>query len=303
MKKWAMTLILCVPQLSWANCETGAYIIHTVATYPNGNVGETYTRYDMSKDGFHAIATGAAGKSPTRPRLVKMTSIRFKDRTCKLGKISFTDDAMSDVLATYQLGECGELFKLIPKPGYSKMNFALGQFEVMEPLEIIKTSNASDLVKAAISEGVAKAKLYADRGPDYKDKARGRISQKDISRVRMEFFKAGSFNVGISILTVKSLLKFYPHVDTKDLSFEFPVIFFYMDGETPRFFGDGSNCAGTRIAHLRWDKFNAADRFALTAAFDLNGDQKPEVVEINDAVAYQLTSDGKIWVIRSPAGC
>jgi hypothetical protein len=91
----------------------------------------------------------------------------------------------------------------------------------------------------------------------------------------------------------------------KDKMAEFPVIFFKRGDGEPSYVADGSWCASYRLVqNIEADikDLGPTERFQVKRAFDFDGDNGPEMLEIND-VLYLLKTDNSLKVIRNPMGC
>ena len=87
---------------------------------------------------------------------------------------------------------------------------------------------------------------------------------------------------------------------------EFPVIFWQRPGGEPFYVGDGSWCAGYRLGletGKAVENLGPMERFVLDAAYDLDGDESPDVFVVNEVIAYYLTEDDEVLVIDWQWGC
>ena len=129
------------------------------------------------------------------------------------------------------------------------------------------------------------------------------------------------------------------YMDFKDKLFEFPVLYFTDSKNKFSYIGDGESCGNVPIFYRNIEKVNSemqakddkykpkraggsqfknivdypledkrfnlgpTDRFTITGAFDLTGDEYPNIIKVNERFVYAILGDEKIIVINYGMGC
>lgn len=295
---------------AFANCEAGAYMIHTVAEYKPTGTGTPTLKYIIEKDIFKVrIPTNAGGKPISRRTLQTLTQVYLDNSSCKLGKAAFNKDEMALYQVHFPIGTCKELSNKVPPKGFLVVDLKQRWLKIAHQLEVKAGGTGLPANETAMTKEVMTGKIIPSRDLGGKATSGARkLAKEDISQTRFEYTTVGNFQMAVMILTIINTKPYFPDlenfgVELKGRSIEFPVIFFIENGKSPRFVADGSNCADVKIAQARTETPLAPDRFKLSSAYDLNGDLSPDIIEVNDAFDYELAKGGKLWVIDFQQGC
>lgn len=304
--------------LARANCEVGAYTIHTIADYKPFEPNRIVLLYRSERPTEWRFEVNANdGSSVPYPKLLKLKTLAFQARTCTLKKPLATRKPADEAgynLVTSDAG-CEDLLRRVPARGYAIADLGAKRIRILDEMtidagELAKTER--DTLEHAIDAQLATLKLAADRGLMDKN-GTGRIDPSAATAKRFEHTivrtPQAPFVLSTEILTfpdVRAVYKTLAETVAKE-PVEFPVIFLRTPGAEPRYIGDGSECASTRISEqsgaVKAEKRALApDRYKLTHVFDADGDQAPDLFEVNGSVAY-LIDGAKLWVVQYGQGC
>lgn len=356
----ACLLALCLPtSVARANCEAGGYQIHTLAEYAPSDrdsvlAAEQWVLRWGLRDGELQLVPVAASDEIVIERLHRLLSsdegesfsIEQDGRSCRpaLESVRIAHPIETLERPVLRLEPCGDLHAASSTTdgpvidGYGAID-GYGVYDrrsrtLRLPPELAVEVGAEPVSEARSETSLAAAALEASLrfAPDAPV-----IAEDDVEEVRVEHVRFGSaegegFWVSTAILRLRHLERLFRHgqdlllggylrpEEVRDRFADFPVIFLGWPGHAPSYFGDGSWCAGARLAgqigfggSADRRKVAAADRFRPRRAWDLDADGLPDLLEIigDDGadpprpVLYRLGAGPgeRIRVVDYPLGC
>ncbi len=311
---------------SHANCEAGAYIVHTIAEYPDSD--DSYRFFEFETGGDHSGSFALKGRDQGEKSIPDIHQILItKDDTPRFRLIHGKDQCTLDVNPGHviykpteepfeefllQFQPCFKNIDLIPKRGYTRLDLGTRTVQIPDELPINIEEPSVPHKKAIrnhIMDNLTKLNLNMD---SYSEAT---IKWADVRKVEFEYTligkRNGGFMVGIAVLHLKNLDRLLPEYAFPKKSIRgrmamFPVIIFKRGNEKPYYFGDGSWCAAYRLwskVEKNLENLGPVERFKVTGAWDLDHDGIADIIEINDELAYYLSRNGRWLVVRDSPGC
>lgn len=333
-------LLLILPKLALANCEAGAYTIHTVANYKATSINsEIYMIYKVESGTLQAKMNAIDVDKVRLKSLPNPLTLKFGNETCALSAHFFLDPSYaaddpysSEYPLRLNLNGCAELVAKAANKAYLRFDVAKKTLELAKILPINSLAPESTRIKEIekeIKKDALSRKFFLFRPLETSKNETGQrpLKKEDIINFRMEAVEVGrgpdAFVMAIGILGIKEIKSSFV-LDKGEMSVEdynasleanrlknekadFPTIYFKAPTHSNfTFIGDGSICS-----YAKFQKYPAPvngaegsfDRFHISNAFDLNGDSRVDVLEINSRFVYRLLSNGIPEVIDYGQGC
>lgn len=324
--------VLLAPDLR-ANCETGAYLIHTVGEYARLDDARRWF-FRTSPGDEHLRLDATVAHTDVAPRQLTAFlrgpyrgSFRLSRRgesctpdleTPRAVTMALTDNVMTETHFV-RFPSCGSA-----AGGPSARDAGYGLYDrntkTLRLPTALAYSPVADFAGRAQLENELKHEIFrlelrATVG------AEAIITPGDVDDITFEILRIGdgdpAFRMIVAVLRLRNLDRllgtggYHTLEAVRGKLAEFPVIFWQRPGGEPFYVGDGSWCstyrlqlgASVRTAAETVRDLGPMERFELTAAYDLSGDGQPEILVVNQLVAYHLEADDRLTVIDWPQGC
>jgi hypothetical protein len=331
-----MISVMFLPASLYANCEAGGYMIHTEATYKKTD-NQVFAILKDDKIELNAIDATTA----LRKELVGKYLTKIAGNTCGTTSVEISGaDIYDEPQLVMKFNEClkassndgkyilvdkKEKQILIGTPVPIK-GPTLNPERVSRTKEIILTTN---LKGSTPNKSIEKSDIInLDSFPVYETTLGTNFSvltaELYVKNLEKYFKDEGYDYYGKQ------------YQDVVNLKIGYPVLFFATGGNVT-YAGDGSHCSSMPVIYRTMDLVNrelkmrdpnfkpenggiaepdqfpkdeaglhdlgVLERFKVTNAFDLDGDGKVDVIEINDRFAYRLLPGMKFEVINFGMGC
>jgi hypothetical protein len=321
----------------FANCEGGGYSIHTVATYAKPDPSRILFLYERKGDGTVRAKLGALEQTEEFKRLAGKWKAVYGRESCASASStvdpSYKEDDSYAVEHPFILDtkKCESIWKNVPRRGYFLLNEQDRTIRFPREMKVERSGPVNSqkvVIKKAIDRDLATRKLHLYTYGSEAE-ARGPITPAMIAGKRFEWTTVGTgsktFTVAIAVLQVKGVKNAYfpsatdaPETENAELIqyrkryeipsgvADFPVIYFRNEGKDPKFVGDGSLCS-----YVNYKKYpspqsgseGSFDRFSITRAFDLDHDDRVDLLEVNEQFTYRIRADGALEVVNLGMGC
>lgn len=330
----ASGLLSTVP--TFANCESGAYLIHTVAEYAELDSSRTWIFRSSLAGNRLEIQPSASTSEASVQRLVAFLrgphrgqlQIRRGEVACSLEpeesvELARKPELLDRYAASFTI--CPELAARdgAESPQRSTVLFDRDTKTLLfpTPLEVHPPRQAPvGLGKDAgpnpwelWQERLERLDLRASEAPDA-----DRITRQDIAgltELRVDIGRRET-GYGVVILALRlhhleTLLPDDGYLDPSKIAgaqAEFPVLFLDPGtGQKPVYIGDGRWCSSYRLSMEIMAStgpfLGALERFTVTGAFDTNQDGRPDLLRVNDQVVYRLGGEKALEVVDWGEGC
>lgn len=305
---------------AYANCEAGAFFIHTTAVYHQNPKIQFLAGGSTSK----LIYPNNNSPSVKSEKYTLMNPIG----KCQTVNIKMKEPEHDLDVLTYFITGCSEITKESNYFYYidaEKKTIVIGK-----PLKFTKDKITNTTIEKNITSLVEKN--YIRTGPVAKNATDYKFEKKDFPNSNYLTFEhtfiGTNFIVSVALIEISNISKYFgfygnnPYdndtakknelleiFNKKNLSF--PVIYFTQKEKT-QFVGDGSWCSDYAINELleqyKYSKSKSTTlgpvyKFDVTAAYDTNDDGIPNVITINDSFSYWINNDGTPLVIGIQLGC
>ncbi|MEM7349479.1 MAG: hypothetical protein AAF657_01650 [Acidobacteriota bacterium] len=323
----AIILALSLAPPLYANCESGAYLIHTIAEY--ARLDDTRRWYfRTTPQGEHLRLDATVAHSDTVPR--QLTAFlrgphRDTFHLSRLGErcapdleppgavtLAQTDNVMVETHYV-RFPSCGAS----DDAGHAVFDRDSKTLHLPTALPISPATEFADLeaLESTIEKKIFHLGLRASEG------AEATITPDDVDGIELQVLNVGqgepAFRMIVAVLRLRHLDRLlgsngYQVLESLHSKLaEFPVIFWQRPGGEPFYVGDGSWCSTYRLsmessvrqAAETVRNLGPMERFELTAAYDLSGDGQPEILVVNKVVAYYLEADDRLTVMDWQQGC
>jgi hypothetical protein len=311
---------------AWANCEAGAYTIHTSASYKATSRDEIVLLYQVLPEGAIAARLNAIDGPEVMgfDRESAPVDLRHGAASCMPDQ-PWTrnpkhdpDDPASEPPFRLSFGPCANMALTLPQSGY--LLYDAVSRNVRFPQELFARESLSappEVIKEAVQKDLEIREFHALTTPSWgthqSESQRGRIPAAMMESKSWRLTEIGEALNQFAMVTVVFQIKepaslFPPELLPENFKKEapshldYPVIYFVPPrSREPIFIGDGSACSTTRLS----DSENGAafDRFSVSKAFDFDADGVVDVLEINKTFAYRLLRDRAPQVIHYGQGC
>jgi hypothetical protein len=308
---------ITVASSCWANCESGGYIIHTVAEYgvPEGLSFYPYTyikgvlnlNFSLSSKDSNNIVNHINANLDNPEKFVR---VRHRQEECRLrlqNKIEIISGGISYYNETSSFSLCLKNDQTIAERGYARYDYKKQVLTLPSSLTI-KTVEYDRSEEQVIVQKIFDLRLKGDESLE------SRITRDDVSKIDFFSTRVGSGDDALEVITVVLNLINIERIFSSQImssdklrekSAQFPVIFFKRKGETPKYVADGSWCASYRLmqkVERNVQSLGPVERFEIQSAYDFDNDGSADILVIN-RVAYLLMKNGTIKVIDYPRGC
>ena len=307
-----------------ANCESGAYMIHTVAEYAESeDIKASFLRIESADStGFRLVSVAQGGlprleeaRGPVQepgenPPLTVVTEYQ----RCLSASARFEEDPIGRL--GLRIEGCADL---VQPNGYVVYDAQRRELRIPRPLSIQRGTSPQGAVaiEGEIQSAIAGLDLVAAAGLDLHPErvtSPERIQTADIESILFEHTQVGAPGRGallsVAVLRLRNLDRLLPIRGDPDPESvrgrlaDFPVLFLSQSGGPSRYIGDGSACAGLRLHLPSADAFlGALDRFVISGAWDLDVNGTPDLIQVNDRVLYWIQPDGPLLVLDYRQGC
>lgn len=332
-------LQLLLPQLAKSNCEAGGYMIHTKATYKES---DNLVYAILSEDGNIEINSldDDDSSSPFRKSLVGEYSVQYGNEKCSKAKVEI--DGV-DVYGNGQLLVSNMVCagKKLNKSTYIVLDTLYRKIVIGQRLSLSKVSKRSP--SNIERDIVLKNKFpgsHPSKNIEHKDIINLNNFQVHETLIG-DSFSIVVAELYIKEVAKYFKQEGYAYYGKQYMNFEnvkvgYPVLMFSTEGKT-EYVGDGSHCSEVPVMYRNMDLVNREmklkdqkyepsrgaiakddafpkdenglhdlgliDRFHVTNAFDMDGDGKVDVIEINGRFAYRVLDNFKFEVINMGMGC
>ncbi len=315
--------IFALTTSAYANCEAGAYFIHTTATYHQNPMIQFLRGGNVPKN---AAASYELLKSQVPSGKYKLINAPGKCDSVELNVTKGEDDYEPDI---YKLSGCPDI--QAETEFYYMVDVIKKTITAGKALSIRKNPNSNfSLIEKEAKLILEKTTLSSYSFDPDNTSDEKKIDRNDIiNRPNYAFshtFIGNSFVMSIAELELKNLPKYFELYDIpkeeksridkefSQMTAAFPVIYFTNDYKT-NYVADGSWCSSKAVKDLisqifLWEKgkvipksLGPISKFEITKAYDLNNDGEPDIITINGSVSYWLKSTNELLVIGSQYGC
>lgn len=327
------------PMLAKPNCEAGAYMIHTKATYKKQ---DNLVYAILSNSGQIEVNSidEDHGPEPFSTSLVGEYTSYYGQEKCSKVKVKIEG---VDNYETPQL-KMSKVFCEEASPatgGYILIDTMEKKIFIGKPLSV---SEASKRTPAKSERDI----IYQNKFPGSNPKQMIELNDfTNLDEFQVYETKIGeNFSIVVAELFIKEVAKYFKsegyayygqqYMDFKNVKVGYPVLMFSSGGKT-EYVGDGSHCSVVPVMYRNMDLVNREmklkdpkyvhsrgsiakaddfpkdenglhylgllDRFRVTNAFDMDGDTKVDVIEINGRFAYRVLDNFKFEVINWGMGC
>jgi len=317
-----------------ANCEAGAFLIHTTATYKPFDPVRTFVLY-RERDGALEARLGGVDLENHESNVAE----RFRGNflliqggfSCPVDVGAAGDPAaleMGGYPYRLGLGACEALLLEAGEVGYARVDLVDRQVRLSRALSIAKDAPPSAALRErAERQALAELQtldLHLERqvSSDAAPATALRLDERGDARFR--YTRIGDETwLAVAELRIERTLEDWGPIGEplrEELGVEarvgidFPTLFLVDPRNGARFIGDGSWCAnhsifeadaapseGAALGSLR--SWQGETTFEPTHASDFDGDGRVDVLEVNSRFAYEIGPGGGLRVISYGMGC
>lgn len=327
-----LSAVFFIPAPSaFANCEAGAYTIHTVAEYKKPQADRIFMLYRISESSkldarltaldTHSFVWTTGNRDPITIRYGSREECRLKSGWILDPKFNPDDPYSSENPYRLDLSSCKPLMEKFPRIGYLVFNKSKNTLSIPQELPIrleVKEGVPSQLKSQAVKDARSR-ELHLFAQPAWNGQStsdpKSRILPSRVIDDRVQSIEIGERTSAFRLLIVSLLLKqvgeSYPTEllpselkENPAATLEFPVIYFsHPKNPKPEFVGDGADCSYAKLEDSGIQGRKSFDRFRATRAFDLDLDGIVDILEINERFAYEIAPGKNPLVINYGQGC
>jgi len=325
LKELIYFILISFSHYSYANCEAGGYGIHTKATYAGSAPERTYFVYTIENGqmGPYEYPLNHENIKLSEDAMVGGYTLHQFQNKCSpvdltLSKNNdFKKQAAESVSFIWTLGQCEKSLK-IPKRGYLQINFLskdirVGKKIAVGPEKATPEIAVSSKIEALVKDDIHKREINFIQ----KTEKDAKIFAQDRDFNGIDYQKIGSdFWVVTAWVRIEKTMESWREIDQYAFdqikksekgmkAFDFPFLYFYSKKGNLNWVGDGSSCvkASPYFDEKRKIKksfgvlLGYGIRFNVSNAFDMDGDEQPDLIEVNNNFTYELQKDGEIRVV------